>query len=94
MADPALTIGQLVEQYQAGVLARDAEAMARLVESYGRVYTQITAQADALIAEVENERMAAEGQARDVAEGNVGAMLLREWETGRGIERPQRPVNG
>jgi len=44
--------------------------------------------------EVENERMDAESRARDVAEGNVGAMLLREWETGRGIERPQRPVNG
>ena len=52
MADPTLTIQQMVEQYQAGVLAREADAMARLVESYGRVYTQLTAQADALIAEV------------------------------------------
>ena len=62
MADPTLTIGQLVEQYQAGVLARDAEAMVRLVESYGRVYTQIAAQADALIAEV--EKLIAQGQKR------------------------------
>ena len=60
MADPTLTIGQLVEQYQAGVLARDAEAMVRLVESYGRVYTQLAAQADALIADV--EKLIAQGQ--------------------------------
>jgi hypothetical protein len=36
--------------------------------------------------EVENERMAKERQARDVAEGNVGALLLRQFETGRGNE--------
>jgi hypothetical protein len=30
--------------------------------------------------------MAKERQARDVAEGNVGALLLRQFETGRGNE--------
>ena len=50
--------------------------------------------------EVENERIASEGQARDVADGNIGAILLRRWETGRGMEaqqpvqRAQRPANG
>ena len=52
MADPTLTIGQLVEQYQAGVLARDAEAMARIIEAYGRIYHLLTAEIDALLAEV------------------------------------------
>jgi SPP1 gp7 family putative phage head morphogenesis protein len=52
MADPTLTLGQLVEQYQAGVLARDAEAMARIIEAYGRIYEMLTAQIDALLAEI------------------------------------------
>jgi SPP1 gp7 family putative phage head morphogenesis protein len=60
MADPvgALTIGQLVEQYQAGVLARDAEAMARIIEAYGRIYRLLSAEIDALLAEIAAARAA------------------------------------
>lgn len=39
--------------------------------------------------EIERKRIDAERQAQEVAEGNIGAMLLREWETGRGVERTQ-----
>jgi len=86
MADPTLTIGQLVEQYQAGVLARDAEAMVRLVESYGRVYTQLAAQADALIAEV--ERLIAQGQKPTQAQIRKLARYQRVMDdTRRQLER-------
>ena len=39
--------------------------------------------------EIEIERIDAEKQAMDVADGNVGALLLRRFETGRTVERPQ-----